>query len=133
VDKLFLDANVLIAAAWRLDARVRGLWRLPDIALVVSTYVLDEVARNLQRQEHLDRLEQLLKAISVISNWDHISLPDDVVLREKDIPILQAAIAAEATHLITGDKQDFGPYFGKVIAGVEVIRPADYLRQREKV
>jgi hypothetical protein len=33
-----------------------------------------------------------------------VELPDVVELAEKDVPILQAALAAEASHLITGDR-----------------------------
>jgi uncharacterized protein len=52
---------------------------------------------------------------------------------KKDAPILLAAIAARATHLITGDVRHFGPYFGKQIEGILVLSPADYLgRRRER-
>jgi hypothetical protein len=51
-------------------------------------------------------------------------------LPEKDIPILLAAIEARSTHLITGDLRHFGPYFGKRLAGILVLSPADYFRRR---
>jgi hypothetical protein len=38
------------------------------------------------------------------------------------------AVQAKATHLITGDRQDFGRYFGKRILGVLVLTPSAYLR-----
>ena len=47
---------------------------------------------------------------------------------EKDMPILLAAIAAEATHLITGDLH-FGPHYCQRIVGVLVLPPARYLRE----
>ncbi|HUL34808.1 MAG TPA: hypothetical protein VL128_13055 [Candidatus Eisenbacteria bacterium] len=49
---------------------------------------------------------------------------------EKDRPILAAAIAARAMHLITGDGRHFGAYFGKRVSGVVVMTPAEYLRRR---
>jgi len=52
-----------------------------------------------------------------------------VSLPEKDVPIFLAALAARATHLITGDLRDFGRYFGKTIEGVRVITPSNYLRE----
>lgn len=55
-------------------------------------------------------------------------MPASVKLPDKDHPILKAAIAAEATRLITGDVTDFGRYFGTRIAGVLVVTPADFLR-----
>jgi hypothetical protein len=54
-----------------------------------------------------------------------------VELREKDWPILGGAVAAGATHLITGDRRDFGPYFGTEIFGVMILAPGDYLAQGE--
>lgn len=46
-----------------------------------------------------------------------------VPLKEKDIPILGGAIGLSCTHLLTGDKADFGPYFGETILGVYVLSP----------
>ena len=48
------------------------------------------------------------------------------------MPILAAAIAAGATHLITGDLKDFGPLLGRRIAGVLMQTPADFLKSKEK-
>ena len=56
-------------------------------------------------------------------------MPAGVRLPDKDHPILKAAIAAEATHLVTGDVKDFGPYFGRRIGGVLVVTPADFIRR----
>lgn len=41
-----------------------------------------------------------------------------------------SAIAAEASRLITGDRKDFGPYFGQKLAGVWVMTPREYLSGR---
>jgi|GEM_PF-5168479 hypothetical protein len=56
--------------------------------------------------------------------------PAETALPEKDRPVLAAAIAARATHLVTGDARYFGAYFGKRIRGVLVTTGADYLRTR---
>ena len=129
MDRIFLDANVLFSASYREDAPLQRLWRLADVELVTSTYAIQETLANIHREEQLERLERLLTEVRVVSAWDHIFLPNDIVLPEKDIPIMQAAIAAGATHLITGDKRDFGEHFGQTIAGIEVLRPATYLRR----
>jgi len=52
-----------------------------------------------------------------------------VLLPDKDVPILLAAIEARATHLITGDLRHFGPYFGKKIQGILVLPPRNYLKK----
>jgi predicted nucleic acid-binding protein len=130
VDRLFLDANILVSAAWRSDSRVQRLWGLQDVALVSSTYAIGEAARHLERPGQMERLDHLLADVEIIHEWSDVSIPNDVVLREKDRPILQAAIAARATYLVTGDRQDFGRYFGQNVAGVEIILPATYLSSK---
>lgn len=50
-------------------------------------------------------------------------------LPEKDVPILLAAVSAEATHLITGDFTYFGPLYGEKIGGVLILPPARYLHE----
>jgi hypothetical protein len=53
-------------------------------------------------------------------------LPEGAGLPAKDRPILSAAIAAGATHLLTGDRRRFGPLHGRCVAGVLILRPADH-------
>ena len=55
-------------------------------------------------------------------------MPAGISLPDKDHPILKAAIAAGATHLVTGDVKDLGRYFGKRIAGILVLAPADFAK-----
>jgi predicted nucleic acid-binding protein len=50
-------------------------------------------------------------------------------LPSKDEPILRAAIAGKATHLVTGDVRHFGKLFGTTIAGVSVVTPAMFLNR----
>lgn len=130
VERLFLDANVLFSAAYRPNAGLQKLWGLPNAELITSTYAIEEAKANLQNEDQLILLDALLNNVVVISSWEHITLPKSVDLVEKDMPILQAAIAGEADYLITGDIRDFGDYFGKTISGVEVIRPADYTKPK---
>ncbi|HEX3358443.1 MAG TPA: hypothetical protein VHS31_15830 [Tepidisphaeraceae bacterium] len=63
---------------------------------------------------------------------DTRSIPAGIAndLHPKDRPILAAAIACDAGYLLTGD-EDFRAFFGRVIEGVLIIRPGDYLRLRE--
>lgn len=127
--RLFLDANVLFSAAYREDAGVRQLWTLSDAILLTSLYALDEARRNLSRAKQRRELKDLAAAMETV---DAGTLPPNLrgklELPEKDWPIVAGALEARATHLITGDLQHFGPYFGREILGILVLPPGDYLR-----
>jgi uncharacterized protein len=121
-DRLFLDANVLFSAAYRVTAGIARLWTLENVELLTSTYAAEEARVNLSTSEQQVRLAGLLEGMRIVTGIS--ALPEGVNLPEKDRPILQAALYARATHLLTGDKQ----YFGRRLAGVLVLPPADYLR-----
>ena len=46
-----------------------------------------------------------------------------IKLKSKDIPILGGAIALQCTHLLTGDKKDFGFLYGKQVENVLIVSP----------
>jgi predicted nucleic acid-binding protein len=131
VDRLFLDANILFSAAYRPDAGVTRLWLLAGPVLLTSDYAVEETRRNLSNPDQLERLNELLQTVqsSPATSLDP-TLRADIQLPEKDWPILGGAVAARATHLITGDVRDFGPYFGTKLLGVMILRPADYLNSQ---
>jgi len=126
--RAFLDANVLFSAAYREDAGVRRLWGQRSVALLSSTYAIEEARRNLGDPGMLQALDDLLSGVETVEAGP---LPPElrgkVTLPEKDWPIVAGAIAADATHLITGDLKDFGPYFGREILGILVLPPRGFL------
>ena len=128
--RVFLDANVLFSAAYREAPGLLVLWRQREIELLTSGYAAEEARRNLDTPERAARLERLLGGVRIVPEPPAAPLPAGVRLPEKDQPILSAAIAAEATHLLTGDLRDFGPLMGKRVAGVLVQTPAEFLRTR---
>lgn len=125
--RLFLDANVLFSAAYREGAGVARLWELEDVVLLTSEYALEEARRNLASAAQQDKLDKLAGQLEVSSTLASFSLPPEALLPPKDAPILAAALAARASHLITGDHRHFGRYFGKTVAGVVVLPPGRYL------
>ncbi len=129
MDRLFLDANVLFSSAYREDPGVQRLWALRNVTLVTSEYAVNEARRNLAGTEQLNRLDRLLGPMEVgpSRTLDPV-LRGEIELRDKDWPILGGAVAAEATHLITGDLRDFGPFMGQVVLGVLILTPAQYLK-----
>ena len=48
MDRLFLDANILFSAAYRLGAGLLRLWRLREVQLMTSDYALKEAQVNLE-------------------------------------------------------------------------------------
>jgi predicted nucleic acid-binding protein len=124
VDRLFLDANVLFSAVYRPDAGITRLWKLKNVELLTSNYAAEEARVNLSEPEQQQRLAELLEKVRIVTGIS--PLPREVSLPEKDRPILQAALHARATHLLTGDKQHFGQYFGRRFDGVLIVPPAEY-------
>ena len=130
MDRLFLDANILFSAAYRVNARLQALWKLRDVALCSSHYAVEEARANLADQSQKSRLMKLLLRVELFD-----AAPREIVggtrLPEKDVPILLGAVEARATHLISGDLQHFGLYFGKRIEGILVVSPSGYLKRRK--
>jgi uncharacterized protein len=131
VDRVFLDANILFSAAYRPNAGLRQLWEVPNVALVTSAYAVEEARRNLDWPEQRAALQDLLQSVEVLTaSPGDPPLAVPVEIPEKDRPILAMAIAAHATHLLTGDVRHFGRYYGQTVAGVHILLPAAYLRER---
>jgi predicted nucleic acid-binding protein len=51
MDRLFLDVNILLSAAYEASARLRMLWRSKDVALCSSQYAVEEARENLEEEE----------------------------------------------------------------------------------
>ncbi|HEY6253874.1 MAG TPA: DNA-binding protein [Candidatus Angelobacter sp.] len=127
MDRLFLDANVLFSAAYRADTGLLELWKLKNVCLCSSHYALAEARTNLAEAVQVQRLDRLSMVLELFDAALQ-ELPSEILLPEKDVPILLAAIEARATHLVTGDIRHFGTYFGKKICGIRIVLPGDYLR-----
>jgi predicted nucleic acid-binding protein len=126
---LFLDANVLFSAAYSPNSTLSRFWRLPNVDLCSSRYALEEANVNLATAAQRERLQSLAAKLELI-DADHSAraYDDEILLPEKDRPILLAAIAARASHLITGDFRHFGSFFGKSVHGILILPPAEYLK-----
>lgn len=129
MDRLFFDANVLFSAAYRPNAGLLRLWKLKNVVLCSSHYALEEARINLADEDQQARLITLSGSLNLFEAGPGL-LPRGISLPEKDAPILLAAIAADATHLLTGDVRHFGPCFGKKVEGIAVGLPGEYLRMR---
>jgi predicted nucleic acid-binding protein len=125
--RLFLDANVLISAAWKDGSKVIQLWELANVQLLTSPYVLIECRRNLPGRDQQVRLERLLEKIEICQAHQGIVLSENTPLPDKDLPVLAAAIFAHADFLVTGDKRHFGQWYGTALLSVRIEPPGTVL------
>lgn len=131
MDRVFLDANVLVSAALKPESRLASLWTLTDVRLLASPYVLVEARRNVDAPEAAARLESLIAALVVLpTEPTDFAIEGDPNLPDKDRPILLAAIASGADWLLTGDIRHFGCCLGRTVHGVRVALPGKYLLGR---
>ncbi len=124
---LFLDANVLISAAWKEGGEIAQIWQMEGVRLITSNYVMGEVQRNLHQVRQIERLRVLMRSVQIISIEKLPDIPEAIALPEKDRPILAAAVHAQADHLVSGDKRHFGSWYGKSIRGVRITAPTQLL------
>lgn len=131
-DRVFLDANVLVSAAWLPKNGLLALWELVETELLTSAYAIAEADRNVRTSDQRTRLHRLVQRVRIVDESRTQTLPATVRLPAKDAPILLAAIEAGADYLVTGDLEHFGPYFGHSVTGVHILRPRDYLTRRQR-
>ena len=121
--KVFLDANILFSGS------VSGskIAKLIEIVkqhgkCVTNLYAIEEARKNIKLKKYgsIQGLELLLEDITV---GNELAFKIPVELKSKDIPILGGAIALQCTHLLTGDKKDFGFLYGKQVESVLVVSP----------
>ncbi len=124
--RLFLDANVLISAAWKPGSKVLRIWAIPNADLVTSDYVVGECKRNLPREEQKLRFATLLQSVRLLEFAVEPLLAERPQLPDKDQPVLAAAVLSRADFLVTGDIRHFGQWYGKTVFGIRVEPPGRF-------
>ncbi len=130
--RIFLDACILFSAARSGSLVSRFLVLLQEnTTLVTNHYAVQEARRNIQIKlpEHLLELDRLTAELEMVHSTTYFP---EIAIREKDRPILEGAISAHCSHLLTSDKRDFGPFFGKKIQGVKVVSPEQLAKELVK-
>jgi uncharacterized protein len=131
---LFLDANVLFTAAHHPGGKAAFLFEVasrpsPPWQLLCSAYAVEEARRNLvaKSPQGMADFEGLCALLTLVPQ--PTAAPAPLALPDKDQPIWSAALAARATHLLTGDIKDFGPHMNRPAstAGVVIQTVGDYL------
>jgi hypothetical protein len=133
--KLFLDANVLFTAAHNprgkaafvIELAREGFWEV-----ATSDFAMEEARRNLEAKfpEAIDTLDDLVGHMVLVAAA--LDKPCPIDLPEKDRPIFLSAAGARCTHLLTGDRKDFGRFMNepKKTAGIVIQTVADFLAAR---
>ena len=135
--RVFLDANVLFAAAYSpdgLSALLIELGAAGRVRLLTSPLAIVEAERNreAQRPAALSALRGNLPAVRIIrqpapADVERLTPPE---LSSKDRPLLAAAIVAAATHLVTGDVADFGRFMNRRAGlSLRVMTPRQFLTE----
>lgn len=129
--RVFCDANVLFSAALGGPA-FDLLVELVDagrVELVTSRYCLVEAEVNLRakRPEAMDRYTGLLGRVRRVPERDELPEPLADLVPEKDVPVLAAAVSAEADVLLTGDVTHFGSLMQRDDLPLRVRTPRAFL------
>lgn len=122
--RIFLDANILFTAAHNSKGKAallielgrQGYWKL-----FTSAYAKEEARRNLEIKypDRLTAFAQQLESIVIFEAGSESRYLEG--LSSKDQPIIRAALACQATHLVTGDIKDFGPFMNRPELSYDVI------------
>ena len=96
-ERVFLDANILVSAAWRSDNGLLALWELSDVTLLTSAYAIVEADRNVVTSEQRTRLHRPAQRLEIVDEPKSTRLSGEIRLPGKDVPILMAAIASGAS------------------------------------
>jgi putative PIN family toxin of toxin-antitoxin system len=130
---IIIDTNVLVAALRSRDGASFKLLSLIDSGLfdiAVTVPLVFEYEDVLKREPlgiGLQAAEDLLDYICAIASKHNVYFMWRPYLRDaKDDMVLEAAVAAEATHIVTFNTKDFQ---GVGRFGVQALWPADFLLQ----
>lgn len=110
--RVVLDTNVLVsglAYPGSLPGRIVGAWRQGGLDVVLSRYLLDELARVLPRlprvrmspTEVRDLVDGLMFLADIVEAQ---GMPDESLRDPADQPVLLTLVASRADYLVTGDK-----------------------------
>jgi predicted nucleic acid-binding protein len=136
VKRIFLDANVIFSIAYSGPERSRSyllieLKKARIIELLTSIIALEEVSRNLEvkKPSSLTTLKDIVKHIRVLEDVvpEEIKCEDINSLPPDDRIIFASAVAHRSDYFLTGNTRDFSHMIGKVVCGVKIMKPADFL------
>jgi putative PIN family toxin of toxin-antitoxin system len=110
--RVVLDTNVLVsglAYPGSIPGRIVSLWYQGGLDVVLSRYILDEIARVLPRLSRIhlspDEIRDLVDSLLFLVDIVEPDAGEDTSLRDgADQQVLATLRASRAAYLITGDK-----------------------------
>lgn len=110
--RVVLDTNVLmsgLAYPQSIPGRIVSAWQQGALGVVLSRYIVDELARVLPRLSRIalneEEIRDLTDSFLFLSEIVEPAKPKERRLRDKsDAPVLGTLLASGADYLITGDK-----------------------------
>ncbi|MCC6612544.1 MAG: PIN domain-containing protein [Anaerolineae bacterium] len=134
--RAFLDSSALYSAVVSPTGAGRELlkrYRRGQIALVVSSYVIDEVERNI-RQDASAHLNAFVLALDLLA-FEVVEVAPSLINEAeqyvvlKDAPVVAGAIAARCEYLLTFDRADLlDPPIVAEKSGLKICTPGDLIQ-----
>lgn len=130
--RVVLDTNVLVsglAYPGSVPGRIVAAWREGGLDVVLSRYILDELARVLPRlarvrmtpAEIRDLVDSLMFMADVV---EPEGVPDADLRDAADQAVLLTLVASKADYLVTGDKDLLA-----LAESYPIVTPADFWRR----
>ena len=133
---VFLDSNILFSLCWKdpkesLVGILLELREMGEVELVISPLTLEETTANLKAKKP-DALLSLQKVVDACTVVPDVLSPLDINLPENDLILLSTAIANNVKYFLTGNKADFGPYYGSTFGRTLILTPRSFLSKDER-
>ena len=131
--RVVLDTNVLvsgIAYPSSIPGRILGAWRQGGLEVILSKYILDELARVLPRLNRRLNWQprDFTDYVDILSLQAELVEPEPVAGTKgrdaADIPVLGTLLAAKADYLVTGDADLLA-----LAADYAIVSPAEFWRK----
>lgn len=142
--KIFLDANIFVAAVGSENGASRYIFRIAEkdktVHLLTSRYVLEEAERNIKKKmsdKYSFFVTLLSSPIITCIEPAPVKFVNNLKtsIKEKDAPVLGSALFSGADILCTLDKEDFFTPKVKALckkAQVQLFLPGDFLEYWKK-
>ena len=139
--RIFLDTNILISGIF-FEGNESKVLDMPEVDLITCEDVVFELKNVTKKKlKYLDQrnfeialleVDRALSDIEILPREKYLektSEAEGLIAHEKDIPILAAALYANADYLLTGDSHFFTD---KVKSKLKVRKPREFLDEIEK-